>query len=435
MFGQMAKLTMLIALVLLLGLGATDASAKDKKPGQDDQFDAHAAHTRTYFHDDEMDFAFTLILGATMNHGCEVGEAFYTAGQIKEGDSASWQDAWIKTAERVEARGLSALASGHQVSASEQLRRASYYYRAALISMNPTDPRFKELGQKSRNLLIQAGKLMNPPLEYIEIPFEGTVLPGYFRKADCGPGPQKTLLMVGGGETFVEDLVFYISGQAHARCYNFLAVDIPGQGLLPLEGKFFRYDAEAPLKAVIDYAMSRPEVDPKRLAAYGISGGGYFVPRTAQFDKRLKAIAMNSAVVDDYRLFADTPMAKATPEVVATWSTFKRGTMEAIAWRWGVPMDNIPGLVEANKGYVYDPAKVSCPALSLVGEGEYQSEEVQRQQADFLAKSASKVKKLAITPANEGASNHCLTENRSVMSQVVFDFFDQAFDQAKPATK
>ncbi len=28
---------------------------------------------------------------------------------------------------------------------------------------------------------------------------------------------------------------------------------------------------------------------------------------------------------------------------------------------------------------------------------------------------------------DEGASNHCITENRSIMSQVVFDFFDEAF--------
>lgn len=29
---------------------------------------------------------------------------------------------------------------------------------------------------------------------------------------------------------------------------------------------------------------------------------------------------------------------------------------------------------------------------------------------------------------NEGASNHCLTENRSIMSQTVFDFLDDVFE-------
>ncbi|OPY77560.1 MAG: hypothetical protein A4E64_01075 [Syntrophorhabdus sp. PtaU1.Bin058] len=35
---------------------------------------------------------------------------------------------------------------------------------------------------------------------------------------------------------------------------------------------------------------------------------------------------------------------------------------------------------------------------------------------------------LVVTPADEGASNHCLTENRSVMSQTVFDFLDDALE-------
>jgi hypothetical protein len=35
-----------------------------------------------------------------------------------------------------------------------------------------------------------------------------------------------------------------------------------------------------------------------------------------------------------------------------------------------------------------------------------------------------------VTPAEEGASNHCITENRSIMSQVVFDFFDEVFDSS-----
>ena len=83
---------------------------------------------------------------------------------------------------------------------------------------------------------------MEPPVESIEIPFEGTVLPGYFRKAATTNAPAKTLLLLGGAETFAEELFFYIGPQALARGYNLLTVDLPGQGLLPLEGLFFRPD-------------------------------------------------------------------------------------------------------------------------------------------------------------------------------------------------
>ena len=87
--------------------------------------------------------------------------------------------------------------------------------------------------------------------------------------------------MIGGGETFAEDLFFYIAPQAYERGYNFMTVDLPGQGLLPLEGKTFRPDMQVPLKAVVDYALGRPEVDPQRLAVYGYSGGGGFAPQAA----------------------------------------------------------------------------------------------------------------------------------------------------------
>lgn len=392
-----------------------------------DKFDAHESYTKLHFNDTEMEFAFALILGATINKGSEIGEAFYTVGKIKEGNAASWQKEWIKMAEKVEARGNNSLKNSHLVSARDQFMRASYYYRSALISMMPDDTRMAKIAKKSREMLIQAGKLLDPPLEYTEIPFENTKLPIYFRAASQQKRPTKTLIMIGGGETFAEDLFFYIAPQAFDRGYNFVTVDLPGQGMLPANGHFFRADVEIPMKTVIDYTLSRPEVDPKYLAAYGISGGGGFVPKTAENDTRLKAIIMNSAVVDAHALFASMPIASVTKEVVESWSSFKQNTVKIIAWRWGVDMGNIPGLIPANKGFAFDPKKVSIPALVIVGEGEYSNKEVQRQQKECMANLPNPKSKFIMTPQNEGASNHCITENRSLMSQEVFDWLDAIF--------
>jgi pimeloyl-ACP methyl ester carboxylesterase len=407
----------LFAFLLIANLGACAiTSAED--------FDAHKPASKLHFDDSEMDFALVLIVGATMNHGCEIGEAFYTAAQIEEGDAASWQAEWIKMAQRVQARGEQCLADGHTVSARSQFMRACGYFRGALVSMMPDDSRFKETAGKARSLMKRAGQLMDPPLEYFEIPFEDTAMPGYFRAASSSRTPTKTLMMIGGGETFAEDLVFYIAREAHERGYNFLTVDMPGQGLLPAEGYAFRPDMYVPLMKVVDYALTRPEVDPDQLAAFGMSGGGGFVPQTAQYDKRIKAIAMSSAVVDAEKLWATMPIATATQDVVATWSSFKQNTIKVIAWRWGVDMDDIPGLVEANRGFSFNPAKVTCPALIVIGEGEYNDEEVARQQKECMDGLPNLNKKMVITPADEGASNHCLLENRSVMSQVLFDWLD-----------
>jgi hypothetical protein len=403
-------------------------SKADKNKAPERAVDPHAAYVRYHFQDLEMDFVFgSLILGAAVNHGCEIGEMFQTAAGIKDGDASSWQAEWIKTARRVEARGEQSLSGGHTVSARDQFQRASYYYRAALVSMLPDDPRFREMAAKSRELLKKAGKLFNPQLEYIEIPFEGTVLPGYFRKAAPGKTPAKTLIMIGGAETFAEDLFFYIAPQAFDRGDNFLTVDIPGQGLLPLEGKFFRPAMDIPIKAVVDYALSRPDVAPRRLAVYGYSSGGGFVPQAAMNDKRIKAVAMNNCLVDAHEGVAKMAVATATPDVVRTWSSFKLRTNQSIAWRFGVDTNNLPGLVEANKGFRFDPAKVTAPSLILVSSGEYQSPEIQRQTKLCIEGLPNPKKRLVITPAEEGASSHCIMENRSLMSQEVFDWLDDVF--------
>ncbi len=391
-------------------------------------FDAHDTGVRYHFNDTDMDFNFgTLVLGSTVNHGVEIGEAFYTASQIKDGNAASWQEEWFKMAQLAEARGEKSLAGGHKVSARDQLQRASYYYRISLLSILPDDPRMKERATKSRSILKKAGELFDPPLEYIEIPFEGTVLPGYFRKAAAGTKPAKTLIMIGGGETFAEDLFFYIAPQTYDRGYNFVTVDLPGQGLLPLEGKTFRPDMNVPMKAVVDYVLSRPDVDSGRLAAYGYSGGGGFVPQAAMHDSRIKAIAMNSAVVDAYPLFSTMPVVLATKKEIASWTIFHGNIVKAICWRWGVPMDKPSGLALANKGFTFDPARIKVPALIIVGEGEYKSVEVKRQQKIAMDNFPNPLKKMVITPTVEGATNHCVMENRSLVSQVLFDWLDDVF--------
>lgn len=423
------KSVILLGLMMLIGVTTIGATPSPSHGETEKAWDAHESHTKMHFDDNEMEFTLALILGATSNSGCEIGEAFVTAGRIVEGDSESWHREWVKTAELAEVRGSRSLSGDHRVSAREQFMRASYYYRAALIGMLPDDPRFERTAEKSRDLLKKAGKLMTPELEYIEIPFEGTVLPGFYRRASSLPEKRKTLIMIGGGETFAEDLVFYISRQAHERGYNFLTVDLPGQGLLPLRGLTFRPDMYVPLRSVVNYALSKQEVDRERLAMFGISGGGGFVPQAAQEDDRIKAIAMNSAVVEAYDLFAAMPVATMTEEDLKGFSSFKRNTIKVIAWRWGVPMDDIPGLVEANRGFSFDPARIKCPALSIVGAGEYADVNVQKQQSRFMEGVPHDQKAMVVTPAEEGASNHCLTENRSIMSQEVFDFFDQAFDK------
>ncbi|MBF0361342.1 MAG: alpha/beta hydrolase [Oligoflexia bacterium] len=420
-------LTTFIISILTVSLTST-ANAKTIKAKA--KFDAHESSFKYHFKDLDMDFTFgNLVLGSATTHGCEIGEAFTVASKIKDGDSLSWNEEWAKMAALVAARGEESLTNGFKISAREQFLRSSNYYRFALLAMLPTDPRLKIFAKNARDLFKKAGALFDPPIEYFEIPFEGTLLPGYFRKSSLGKSA-KTLLLIGGGETFAEDLFFFIGPQTFERGYNFMTLDLPGQGILPFEGKqgkTFRADMYVAIKLAVDYALSKPEVDPEKLILSGYSGGGGFVPQAAMHDKRIKAIAMNSCVVNAYDLFATMPVVKANINEMKKWSSFHANTVKLINMRWGVPDDRPDKLVDANKGFEFDPTKINVPTLIVVGEGEYGSSEVKRQQKLCYDGIVNENKKLVITPKLEGATNHCVMENRTLSAQVYFDWFDKLF--------
>jgi dienelactone hydrolase len=86
---------------------------------------------------------------------------------------------------------------------------------------------------------------------------------------------------------------------ATARGYDYLTFDGPGQGYALWKQKlYFRPDWEKVITSVVDFALSRTDVDPKRIAIQGISQGGYWVPRAVAFEKRIAAAIADPGVVD-----------------------------------------------------------------------------------------------------------------------------------------
>jgi hypothetical protein len=59
---------------------------------------------RIRFRNDDMDFYFAWILAHQNEGGSALGECFYTASQIKDGDPESWYKAWSEMARRVESQ-------------------------------------------------------------------------------------------------------------------------------------------------------------------------------------------------------------------------------------------------------------------------------------------------------------------------------------------
>ena len=93
------------------------------------------------------------------------------------------------------------------------------------------------------------------------------------------------------------------AGQYVRRGMSFIDVDGPGHGATLREKKLYAPpDSERVAKAVIDYLVTRPDVDPDRIGLHGSSMGGYSGPRCATEEKRIKAVAVWSGayhLVDD----------------------------------------------------------------------------------------------------------------------------------------
>jgi dienelactone hydrolase len=141
--------------------------------------------------------------------------------------------------------------------------------------------------------------LSERPVERVRIPYEGTTLPGYLFHPDASGRPRPLLIMVNGSDGSVLDLWVLGAAEGVARGYACLAVDGPGQGAALFEQNlFFRPDWEKVITPVVDFALARADVDPRRIAIQGISQGGYWVPRALAFEHRIAAAVADPGVVD-----------------------------------------------------------------------------------------------------------------------------------------
>ena len=253
------------------------------------------------------------VIAADEYGGALVGEALAVASRIKAGDYDSWHEAWNAMADRVAKEADDQLRRGHKVSARDGYLRASNYYRSSEFYLHgaPRDPRIAHAYRRSVDCYIASAALFDPPIEPVEIPYEGTTLPGYFHRPDRSPARRMTIVMHSGFDGSAEETHFQGARAAVERGLNALVFDGPGQfGPLHREGLTFRPDWEKVVTPVIDFVLKLPGVDPKRVALMGASLGGLLAPRAAAFEKRLAAVIANDGLYD----YAAAQLARVPPE-------------------------------------------------------------------------------------------------------------------------
>jgi hypothetical protein len=256
--------------------------------------------TSHWFIDDEvMDDQFKHHLELMFYGMADMGECLEIAREILPGDEESWIRSFSTMAERVEARARVSDARGKSVSAASAYLRASTYWRGGLMHYSHhDDPRQLEHAQASLRCYDRFIELTGYPAEYVEIPYEGSFLPGYLYRSSNAPPSAPLLILFQGRDAWPEDTRWVFEG-AIQRGIHCLTFHGPGQGLaLRLNHLHFRPDWEHVVTPVVDFALTLPGIDPDRLGLMGLSFGGYLSPRAAAFEHRLKICIADPGVVN-----------------------------------------------------------------------------------------------------------------------------------------
>jgi hypothetical protein len=222
----------------------------------------------------------------------DVKEAF---ASIKTSDKDEWAAGFMGVADRY-------LAEGKSLEKSDPTKANADYIRAwRLYSIGrwpvPASPGKKQSYAKAIEAFLAHAKFYDPPLEIVHIPFEGSQITGYLRLPKNVHGPVPLVIAINGLDSRKEDLTENFSGIL-AYGVGYLAVDGPGTGQAPIK---VSETADRMLSRVIDYAVSRPEVDKTKIAAHGVSWGAYWATKLSIVEHdRLRAVSAQSPAIHTF---------------------------------------------------------------------------------------------------------------------------------------
>jgi dipeptidyl aminopeptidase/acylaminoacyl peptidase len=209
-----------------------------------------------------------------------------------------WCGAWAERAAQHEQLGRAALAEGRRRSAGAHLTTAGVLYHFGKFLFVQDLDEMWATAQRAVACRTDALPLIDPPGERVAVPFEGTHLHGNLRlPRPAGDGPPAPVVVMAMGLDSAKEEMHAYEQLFLERGVATFAFDGPGQGEaereLPIRG-----DYEVPVAAVIDHLATRDDVDTDRLGLWGVSLGGYYAPRAAAHEPRVKACIALSGPYD-----------------------------------------------------------------------------------------------------------------------------------------
>jgi esterase FrsA len=220
----------------------------------------------------------------------DVKQAF---AAIKTSDYDEWAAAFVAVGDRYMSDAKS-LERTDPAKANAEYIRAWRVYSFGRWPV-PVTPGKQRAYAKALEAFLAHAKFMDPPIEVVRIPFDGSEIIGYLRLPKKANGPMPVVIAISGLDSRKEDLSENF-GAVIPHGIGFIAVDSPGTGQSPIKAS---ETAEREFSRVIDYLETRPEVDKTRIAVDGQSFGAYWATKLAILEhSRLKAVVAQSPPVD-----------------------------------------------------------------------------------------------------------------------------------------
>lgn len=221
-----------------------------------------------------------------------------TVATIKSTEDEDWVPVWSAVGAEYEKKGDALLARGDRTEARRAYVQAKTYYSLARFpapywSGSPIcPPDMSPLKAQSYEdylrCFTKSAQLLPDPPEILTVRKNGMTATGYLR---LPKGASKTsrvaaVLVMCGADMYKEDREKYAE-HALAEGMAALVVDAPGTGQTS-----FPHAPESVVawQAALDALCARPEIDPERIGAFGVSRGGLWVIRLAAHDARIKGV-------------------------------------------------------------------------------------------------------------------------------------------------
>jgi esterase/lipase len=315
----------------------------------------------------------------------------------------SWREGWADLGRRL----LESGSSPTPATAGERAARACGYLRTAEFFAPYDSPVRRELFDASRGAFRAAIPTRPVQVDVVGVADGDVSYDGYVFHRRGGPEgpPGPGVVFLGGADSYAEELFFFGGLALAERGITVLVADTPGRGsTLRHKGVVSRPDYEVPAASLVDALAALGSVDEERMGVVGLSLGGYYAPRLAAFDDRLKACVCWCACFD---VLEDVYLYYPPIQPQLRWIVGGGSDQEARELLSPFNLEAVAG-------------QISCPILISHGEAD---EIMQPPSAKRLYDAvSSEDKQLRIWTAAEGGAGHCNYDKWADCLPFMFDW-------------